>query len=91
LLASTRQRGKRAVVWIAGEPGIGKTTLIEQFSRLQRSTAQQSGTVAIAKSLLRRLKPDLNALRSYSTPIWLLGSIIIVNHAPSMALALTTS
>src|SRR5450631_122673 len=23
--------GKRAVVWIAGEPGIGKTTLIEQF------------------------------------------------------------
>src|SRR4029453_17131811 len=24
-------RGKRAVVWIAGEPGIGKTTLIEQF------------------------------------------------------------
>ncbi len=24
--------GKRAVVWIAGEPGIGKTTLIEQFT-----------------------------------------------------------
>jgi DNA-binding winged helix-turn-helix (wHTH) protein/tetratricopeptide (TPR) repeat protein len=24
-------RGKRAIVWIAGEPGIGKTTLIEQF------------------------------------------------------------
>jgi len=24
-------RGKRAVFWIAGEPGIGKTTLIEQF------------------------------------------------------------
>lgn len=24
-------RGKRAVVWIAGEPGIGKTTLIEHF------------------------------------------------------------
>src|SRR4249920_753158 len=23
--------GKRAVVWIAGEPGIGKTTVIEQF------------------------------------------------------------
>jgi DNA-binding winged helix-turn-helix (wHTH) protein len=23
--------GKRAVIWIAGEPGIGKTTLIEQF------------------------------------------------------------
>ena len=23
--------GKRAIVWIAGEPGIGKTTLIEQF------------------------------------------------------------
>ncbi|HEU5284766.1 MAG TPA: AAA family ATPase, partial [Burkholderiales bacterium] len=23
--------GKRAVVWVAGEPGIGKTTLIEQF------------------------------------------------------------
>src|SRR4029450_6926179 len=24
--------GKRAVVWIAGEPGIGKTTRIEQFT-----------------------------------------------------------
>ncbi len=23
--------GKRAVVWVAGEPGIGKTTLIEHF------------------------------------------------------------
>src|SRR6202162_3421688 len=23
--------GRRAIVWIAGEPGIGKTTLIEQF------------------------------------------------------------
>ena len=24
-------KGKRALVWVAGEPGIGKTTLIEQF------------------------------------------------------------
>ena len=27
----TLRGGKRAIVWIAGEPGIGKTTLIEQF------------------------------------------------------------
>ncbi|HSS70398.1 MAG TPA: AAA family ATPase, partial [Casimicrobiaceae bacterium] len=28
---NTACSGKRAIVWVAGEPGIGKTTLIEQF------------------------------------------------------------
>jgi DNA-binding winged helix-turn-helix (wHTH) protein/tetratricopeptide (TPR) repeat protein len=34
--------GKRAVVWVAGEPGIGKTTLIEQF-------VEGVGEVAVAR------------------------------------------
>jgi predicted ATPase len=25
-------RGKKAIVWVAGAPGIGKTTLIERFA-----------------------------------------------------------
>jgi len=34
--------GKRAIVWVAGEPGVGKTTLIEQF-------VATLGDVAIAR------------------------------------------
>ena len=36
-------RGKRAVVWVAGEPGIGKTTLIEHFGSRLGDGAHTSG------------------------------------------------
>ena len=45
-------RGKRAVVWVAGEPGIGKTTLIEHFvaglgrARTQADTALSTTAAA---------------------------------------------
>jgi hypothetical protein len=37
------RNGRRAVVWIAGEPGIGKTTLIEQFVASQDGAACARG------------------------------------------------
>ena len=35
-------RGERQIVFVTGEPGIGKTTLVEQFLRLQQSANGES-------------------------------------------------
>lgn len=77
--------GQRAVVWIAGEPGIGKTTLIERFAagldgvtcaRGQCVEHYGSGEpylpVLEALATLCRADPALPALLRSVAPTWLL-------------------
>lgn len=79
------QAGQRAVVWIAGEPGIGKTTLIEQFveglgpvtcARGQcvehHGSAEPYLPVLEALADLCRSDPALPALLRSVAPTWLL-------------------
>ena len=77
--------GQRAVVWVAGEPGIGKTTLIEHFvARLggiacaRGQCVEHYGTgepylpVLEALAELCRADPALPALLRSVAPTWLL-------------------
>src|SRR5512134_3638433 len=77
--------GKRAVVWIAGEPGIGKTTLIEHFIAglgdvlcIRGQCVDQYGSgepylpVLEALSELCRIDSTLVALLRAVAPTWLL-------------------
>ncbi len=77
--------GKPAVVWIAGEPGIGKTTLIEHFiSSLDEAASARGqcvehyGTgephlpVLEALGQLCRFDPSVALLLSAVAPTWLL-------------------
>ena len=77
--------GKRAVVWVAGEPGIGKTTLIEHFVAELGDVAcawgqcvEHPGTgepylpVLEALAALCRSDTALSTLLRAVAPIWLL-------------------
>jgi DNA-binding winged helix-turn-helix (wHTH) protein/tetratricopeptide (TPR) repeat protein len=77
--------GKRAVVWVAGEPGIGKTTLIEHFvsglggvAVARGQCVEHYGTgepylpVLEALAELCRKDADLRALLRSVAPTWLL-------------------
>jgi DNA-binding winged helix-turn-helix (wHTH) protein/tetratricopeptide (TPR) repeat protein len=77
--------GQRAVVWIAGEPGIGKSTLIEHFSEGLGDVARARGQcvehygagepylpVLEALAMLCRADPALPALLRSVAPTWLL-------------------
>jgi DNA-binding winged helix-turn-helix (wHTH) protein/tetratricopeptide (TPR) repeat protein len=77
--------GQRAVVWVAGEPGIGKTTLIEHFVAGIAGVACARGQcvehygegepylpVLEALSELCRADPALPALLRSVAPTWLL-------------------
>jgi len=77
--------GQRAVVWVAGEPGIGKTTLIEHFVAglgdvvcARGQCVEHHGTgepylpVLEALSELCRGDPTLPALLRSVAPTWLL-------------------
>jgi DNA-binding winged helix-turn-helix (wHTH) protein len=79
------RNGSRAVVWIAGEPGIGKTTLIEQFVASQDGAACARGQcvehygsgepylpVLEALAELCRADPALPELLRSVAPTWLL-------------------
>jgi DNA-binding winged helix-turn-helix (wHTH) protein/tetratricopeptide (TPR) repeat protein len=78
-------RGQRAVVWVAGEPGIGKTTLIEHFMAglgrvacARGQCVEHYGTgepylpVLEAIAELCRSDPALPALLRTVAPTWLL-------------------
>jgi len=77
--------GKRAIVWVAGEPGIGKTMLIEQFAAALGDAAVARGQcvehygsgepylpVLEAIAELCRTDPTLSALLRQVAPTWLL-------------------
>jgi DNA-binding winged helix-turn-helix (wHTH) protein len=77
--------GQRAVAWVAGEPGIGKTTLIEQFMAGLGGVAVARGQcvdhygtgepylpVLEALAELCRKDADLHALLRTVAPTWLL-------------------
>jgi DNA-binding winged helix-turn-helix (wHTH) protein/tetratricopeptide (TPR) repeat protein len=77
--------GQRAVVWVAGEPGIGKTTLIEHFisglgdiASARGQCVELYGTgepylpVLEALAELCRSDPSLPALLRSVAPTWLL-------------------
>ena len=77
--------GERAVVWIAGEPGIGKTTLIERFVTTLGDVACAHGNcvdhygagepylpVLEALGDLCRVDSELPALLRIAAPTWLL-------------------
>ena len=77
--------GRRAVVWVAGEPGIGKTTLIEHFvaglgdvAVARGQCVEHYGTgepylpVLEALAELCRKDADLPALLRTVAPTWLL-------------------
>ena len=77
--------GRRAVVWVAGEPGIGKTTLIEHFVAGMGGVAVARGQcvehygtgepylpVLEALAELCRKDADLPALLRTVAPTWLL-------------------
>ena len=77
--------GQRAVVWVAGEPGIGKTTLIEHFVAGLEGVAVARGQcvehygtgepylpVLEALAELCRKDADLPALMRAVAPTWLL-------------------
>jgi len=77
--------GKRAVVWVAGEPGIGKTTLIEHFVAGQGELACARGQcmehygigepyLPVLEALARLCRGDsgLPALLRAVAPTWLL-------------------
>jgi DNA-binding winged helix-turn-helix (wHTH) protein len=77
--------GKRAIVWIAGEPGIGKTTLIEQFiARLgdvacargqcveHYGTSESYLPVLEALEELCRSDSEVPSLLRAVAPIWML-------------------
>lgn len=78
-------KGQRAVVWIAGEPGIGKTTVIERFVDGLGGVASARGQcvehygagepylpVLEALAMLCRDDPALPALLRSVAPTWLL-------------------
>ena len=78
-------RGRRAVVWVAGEPGIGKTTLIEHFVAGLGDGAHTSGycvehygsaepylPVLEALAQLCRVDDSLPPLLRSVAPTWLL-------------------
>jgi DNA-binding winged helix-turn-helix (wHTH) protein/tetratricopeptide (TPR) repeat protein len=78
-------RGKPAIVWIAGEPGIGKTALIEQFvvglgdvACARGYCVEHYGTgepylpVLEALGQLCRVDPSVAPLLDAVAPIWLL-------------------
>ena len=54
--------GKRAIVWLAGEPGIGKTTLIEQFTATLGDVAYARGQCVEHYSTGESYLPVLEAL-----------------------------
>ncbi len=60
--------GKRSVVWVVGEPGIGKTALIEQFvgslGELPVRAASASSTSAPASRTSRYSKPSRSSAGS---------------------------
>ena len=77
--------GKRQIVWVAGEPGVGKTTLIEYFAaevgenyRAHGQCVEQSGAgepylpVLEALSALSRRDPSFGAAIRAVAPTWLL-------------------
>ena len=77
--------GKRQIVWIAGEPGVGKTTLIEYFAAevgenycAHGQCVEQSGAgepclpVLEALSALSRRDPSFGAAIRAVAPTWLL-------------------
>jgi len=77
--------GERQIVWIAGEPGVGKTTLIEYFmdevgegNCAHGQCVEQSGAgepylpALVALSDLCRRDPSLGALIRAVAPTWLL-------------------
>ncbi|MBK7766641.1 MAG: AAA family ATPase [Sulfuritalea sp.] len=77
--------GKRQIVWVAGEPGVGKTTLIEYFVAevgegncahgqcIEQSGAGEPYLSALeALSTLSRRDPSLGALIRALAPTWLL-------------------
>ena len=77
--------GKRAIVWVAGEPGIGKTTLIEHFAATLGDVAVARGQcverhgagepylpVLEALSELCRIDATLVPLLRAVAPTWLL-------------------
>jgi DNA-binding winged helix-turn-helix (wHTH) protein/tetratricopeptide (TPR) repeat protein len=78
-------RGKRAIAWIAGEPGIGKTTLIEQFisglgdvTCVRGQCVEHYGTgeaflpVLEALGQLCRIDSSIVPLLDAAAPTWLL-------------------
>jgi DNA-binding winged helix-turn-helix (wHTH) protein/tetratricopeptide (TPR) repeat protein len=77
--------GKRAVVWVAGEPGVGKTTLIEHFiaglgdiACAQGQCVEHDGTgepyLAVLDALAQLCRSDsaVPALLRAVAPTWLL-------------------
>lgn len=78
-------RGDRTVVWIAGEPGIGKTTLIEHFAAGLSGVVDARGhcvqhhgegepylPVLEALAALSRRDPEVAVLLRAVAPTWLL-------------------
>ena len=82
---ATAQQGRRQLVWLSGEAGIGKSTLIERFIAelapvrwAQGQCVEQRGAgepylpVLEAVSALCRAEPALAALLRQIAPTWLL-------------------
>ena len=84
-IGTSRRTGKRRIVWVAGEPGIGKTTLIEHFIDglgdvlcIRGQCVDQYGSgepylpVLEALSELCRIDSTMVALLRAVAPTWLL-------------------
>ena len=94
------QQGKQSLVWIAGDAGIGKSTLVEEF-------VSRSGAAAIAQGLcieqfgagesympilqgltdLCRTYPDLIPMMRTCAPTWLLQLPWLLNETERATLA----
>jgi DNA-binding winged helix-turn-helix (wHTH) protein/predicted ATPase len=67
-------RGERQVVFVTGEPGIGKTTLVEAFRR-----RLEAGDWRLASS------PRASSLKSHASPVWLVHGQCIEHYGAGEA------
>jgi len=93
---SRAQAGQRQLVWIAGDAGVGKSTLLEAFTRSSGAVAiaqgqcvEQHGTgepylpVLQALGDLARVYPELATIMRSTAPTWLVGPLTSVDPKPS--------
>jgi DNA-binding winged helix-turn-helix (wHTH) protein/tetratricopeptide (TPR) repeat protein len=96
---SRAQAGQRQLVWIAGDAGVGKSTLLEAFTRSSGAVAiaqgqcvEQHGTgepylpVLQALGDLARVYPELATIMRSTAPTWLLQLPWLTTEAESNGL-----
>ena len=92
--------GQRQLVWVAGDAGVGKSTLLEAFTRASGAVAIAQGQcveqygagepylpVLQALGDLSREYPDLAAIMRAAAPTWLLQLPWLITEAERLALS----